>query len=184
MTNFNGQIVLDSIINQDYIINNEEAENFDNEMAVTLVENLSLDRINKSSVTINNGVENNRITIALEIAPNVLPLKYVNEYKKLIRPEDEIEPIVLLVYESENISKSHMKMENITSLSNFIDNKSVYLSDLKNRLTELYELDLKLTVENKLNAEHELQNEKDDKEINNDEIKVRKTSGKKAKSQK
>jgi regulator of replication initiation timing len=148
MTNFNGQTILDSIIEQNYPIETTTATTFDDDFAIELVENISIDRINKSQVILNNGVENGGYTISLEVAPYQLPLRYINEYKKLIHPEEEIDPVVLLIFESADISNSHMKIENLGTLEEFVATKPQQISELKVKIYELYDLDKKLAVEN------------------------------------
>ncbi|MDR0899402.1 MAG: hypothetical protein LBM27_03520 [Lactobacillaceae bacterium] len=141
MSNFKGQQVIESIIEQNYPVESITANKYQPEQVLDLVEGLSTDRINVSRLLVAGGVENVGQTISLEVAPMVLPLRYVNEYKKLIRPESEIEPQVLLIFESENISKSKMKIEQLGSLEEFNNERKVRIGEIKDLIKLRFEDD-------------------------------------------
>lgn len=159
MENFAGQTVLDQIVEQTYITNTITARSFEPGIANELLEDLSTDRINIAKADIAGGIENDGQTISLEIAPEILPLRYLIEYKKLIRPEEEIKnPQVILVFESANISKSKMKISQLGTLQEFLDDRRGKLNEIIQLIEEDYEIDSEKTkMEEVIEEETELE---------------------------
>ncbi|OIL12173.1 hypothetical protein ATW93_07665, partial [Oenococcus oeni] len=79
---------------------------------------------------INGGVENDGQTISLELAPYPLPLRYINEYKKLIHADQQIEVFSYLIFESNKISRSKLKIVQLSDLK-----------DLDSQIQSFYEIE-------------------------------------------
>ncbi|OLQ37837.1 hypothetical protein ATX63_11180 [Oenococcus oeni] len=98
--------------------------------ADTLEGNFDLGKINRSEVKINGGIENDGQTISLELAPYPLPLRYINEYKKLIHVDQQIEVFSYLIFESNKISRSKLKIVQLPDLK-----------DLDSQIQNFYEIE-------------------------------------------
>ena len=142
MNNLMGQTVLDQINEQTYLINSTVSDKYEEGVVDAIVADLSYDRVNVARALINNGVEENGETISIEIAPMVLPLRYLFEYRKLIHPDEEIkDPQVILVLESQNISKSKMKIIQLGNLNEFQVDKKNKIVEIKKAVNDFYIID-------------------------------------------
>ncbi|SYW08611.1 conserved hypothetical protein [Oenococcus oeni] len=130
MTEILGQTILDQIVDQNFPLASFPAEKYSQAVADTLEGNFDLNKINRSEVKINGGVENDGQTISLELAPYPLPLRYINEYKKLIHADQQIEVFSYLIFESNKISRSKLKIVQLPDLK-----------DLNSQIQNFYEIE-------------------------------------------
>lgn len=112
-----GQTILDQIIDQSYPLTSFPTDSYTQAVADTLESNFDPAKINRSEVKINGGIENDGQTISLELAPYALPLRYINEYKKLIHPDAQVPLFEYLIFESNKISRSKLKIIQLDDLS-------------------------------------------------------------------
>ncbi|KGO32245.1 hypothetical protein ACKP2L_07300 [Oenococcus alcoholitolerans] len=144
-----GQTFLDSINNNDYKVEEITAASYKKSVADTLQANFDENILNRSQALIGGGIEKGGQTISIENAPYPLPLRYLNPYKKLIHPDQQIELSPYLIFESEMVSRSHMKIIQISDLDH-----------IDQQIQEYYRLD----QENTQAAQEEEKKETEDTE--------------------
>lgn len=116
MTKILGKEFINEITNKSFPIHELKSRNYSKNISLKLIKNFDKQRINLSRAKILGGIEKNGQTISLENAPYPLPLRYITQYKKLIRLDKEINFSPLLIFESNYISKSKMKILQIKNI--------------------------------------------------------------------
>lgn len=132
MTEILGQTILDLIDGQNYAVTSFPADKYTQAVADTLEGNFDPTQINRSEVQIAGGVEGGGQTISLELAPYILPLRYKNEYRKLIHPDAQLPVHTYLIFESEKISNSKMKIVQLDDLTQLNDQIKAFFEIEKN----------------------------------------------------